>query len=229
MRFFLSIILLVFAVTEPFDAFATHYPSARIRRYATNTPRKVENNLNVLVDHLVKPLDDNYDKAKMIAYWIASHIYYDEYLYTNGADTKLLKKHDEQEPDKLLKTRSGICSEFAELFAKMCRIAGIKSGIAYGYAYPSTVRPSMREKRNYGHAWNYFNYKGRKVYVDTTFMSRGSLQPTGGIREYAHKRALRSFENNNKLKSQVNDFDDFYFDFSYSKEKRERGYVHKED
>ena len=216
-------------MSKPYDAFATHYSSARISRYAKNTPRKVEDNLKVLVNHLIKPLDDDYDKAKMIAYWIASHIYYDEYLYTNESATKLMKKHKIQKPDQLLKTRSGICSEFALMFAEMCNIAGISANISVGYAYPTEVRLRRSNKKNFAHAWNYFNYNNKKIYVDTTFMSRGSLQPSGSVREYSHKRALRSFERDNKFKSNVNDFDDYYFDFDYRKEKRDRGYVRKEN
>ena len=210
------------------DACATNYPSSRIERYATNTPRKVENDLNVLVRHLIKPLDDDYDKAKMIAFWIASHINYDEYLYNNDAATKLMKKHKIQSPEELIRSRSGICSEFAMLFAQMCKIAGVSAQIVEGYAYPSKYRLSRRQRINYTHAWNYFYYNGKKVYVDTTFMAKGRISPSGYIRDYTHKRALHSVERDNKYKSQTNDFDDYYFDFSYRREKTERKYTHKE-
>ena len=46
-------------------------------------------------DFLEKPFDNDYDKAKAIAFWIASHIYYDEYLYNNGgaSRSKLAESH----------------------------------------------------------------------------------------------------------------------------------------
>ncbi|MBP5399355.1 MAG: transglutaminase domain-containing protein [Alphaproteobacteria bacterium] len=207
---------------------ATHYSSSRIKRYATSTPRKVENNLNSLTRYLVAPLDDDYDKAKIIAYWIASHINYDEYLYNGSEVTKLMASHSLQSPEQLLESRVGICSEFAMLFDQMCKIAGIRGNIVRGYAYPAKQKIRGKEKRNYAHAWNYFFYDGEKIYVDTTFMAGGTTSPTWRASEVSHKRALHKVQRDNKYKSMVNDFDDYYFNFSYRNEIKEMNYKHVE-
>lgn len=208
---------------------ATNYPSERIKRFATHTPREVENNIHVLTRHLIKPLDDDYDKAKMIAFWIASHINYDEYLYNDGQTSKLIKRYDGQDPNQLLSSRVGICGDFAKLFTAMCKQAGIFSGVVHGYAYPTDMRMNNSLKNNnYGHAWNYFLYRGKKIYVDTTFMADGRTGTAGGVRNLAHKRTLRKIKNENQFSSKVNNFDDYYFDFNYKKEKRDRGYLHEE-
>ena len=81
MKTALFCILCLFLIAHPIDVNATNYSSKRIERYVNKTPRKYENNLSSLVSFLVKPLDDDYDKAKAIAFWIASRINYDEYLY----------------------------------------------------------------------------------------------------------------------------------------------------
>lgn len=222
--FFAVLLLLNLSVAN-----ATNYHSERIKRFATNTPREVENNIHVLTRHLIKPLDDDYDKAKMIAFWIASHINYDEYLYSNGQVSKLIKRYNGQSPNQLLSSRVGICGDFAELFTAMCKQAGIFSGIVHGYAYPTTARPNYHQKNEkYGHAWNYFNYRGKKIYVDVTFMADGRTGTAGGSRNLAHKKTLRKIKNENQFSSKVNSFDDYYFDFNYRSEKRERGYLHEE-
>jgi len=223
--FLLTFILFIFVGGS---VCATHYSSSRIKHYATNTPRAVENNLSSLTRHLIRPLDDDYDKAKMIAFWIASHINYDEYLYNDGATTKLIKTHKTQSSDELLESRVGICGEFATLFNDMCRIAGIRSGIITGYAYPSRLRLRNKERKNAAHAWNYFLYKGKRIYVDTTFMARGKTSPRRRATEVAHKRALRKVQHDNEDKSQINDFNDFYFDFSYKDEMKKSHYIHEE-
>lgn len=228
MRLFLMILFFAFNVGYADYAFATNYPDARIKRFATHTPRRVENNVATLVSHLVKPLDDDYDKAKMIAYWIASHISYDEYLYNNGGTTKLIRGYRGQEPNELLKSRVGICGDFAALFASMCKKAGIKAYEVHGYAYPSGHSLTLAQKKSNGHAWNYFKYKNRKIIVDTTFMAKGRTGTSGGARNLAHKRALRSIQQDNKAKSKTNDFDDYYFDFSYKREPGQRHYKHEE-
>ena len=133
--FFAVLLLLNLSVAN-----ATNYPSERIKRFATHTPREVENNIHVLTRHLIKPLDDDYDKAKMIAFWIASHINYDEYLYNDGQTSKLIKRYDGQDPNQLLSSRVGICGDFAKLFTAMCKQAGIFSGVVHGYAYPTDMR-----------------------------------------------------------------------------------------
>ena len=223
--FLLMLFVCVFNVTS---ADATHYPSARIARYATNTPRSVENNLNTLTKHLISPLDDDYDKAKVIAFWIASHINYDKYLYNNGNVTKLMKTYMLQSPDELLESRVGICSEFAMLFDRMSKIAGIRSKIVNGYAYPVKLRLRNKEKRNYAHAWNYFLYNNKKIYVDTTFMAGGTTSPTRRVTDISHKRALRKVERSNKYESQVNNFNEYYFDFNYRDELGKMNYKHEE-
>ena len=93
MRAFLFVLSLFFAVFVQDDALATNYPSNRIRRYVNKTPRDKEQTLTSLVSYLIKPLDDDYDKAKAIAFWIAGHINYDEYLYNNGQTTKLIRNY----------------------------------------------------------------------------------------------------------------------------------------
>ena len=207
---------------------ATNYSSERIKRYAMNTPRKVENDVSVLTRHLVKPLDDDYDKAKMIAFWIASHINYDEYLYSNGKTSKLIRKYHGQTPQQLLKSRVGICGDFAELFNEMCKKAGIQAEEVHGYAYPKKVHLTNRQKRaNFGHAWNYFNYRGKKIYVDTTFMAGGVTGTKGGSHDFAHNRALRKIKSDNRHRSKVNDFDEKYFDFTY-KDEEKMGYKREE-
>ena len=230
MRLFLGLFMFIVAFTNCSDAYATHYTSRSLKRYAMSVPRKDENNVSSLVNYLVKRLDDDYDKAKVIAFWIAAHINYDEYLYHNGQTTKLIKNYREQNPRELLRSRVGICGDFAELFEEMCQKAGIRAGQIHGYAYPG-----RREKASYklknstnGHAWNYFMYKGKKVYVDTTFMAKGTTGVSGRIGNLNHNRALKEVKQDNKYKSQANDFDEYYFDFNYKDEMRNKHYVHQE-
>ena len=223
--FFLVFFLFVFTCN---NLYATNYPSSRIKRYAIHTPRKVENDVATLTRYLTEPLDDDYDKAKIIAFWIASHINYDEYLYSNGKTSKLIRKYHGQTPQQLLKSRVGICGDFAELFNEMCKKAGIQSEEVHGYAYPKKMHLTNRQKRaNFGHAWNYFNYRGKKIYVDTTFMAGGVTGTKGGSHDFAHNQALRKIKSDNRRRSKVNNFDERYFDFTYKDEER-MGYKREE-
>ena len=228
MRILLLILSLCFSLVWQDNAYATRYTGRSIKKYVEKTPRKDENNISSLVRYLTKPLDDDYDKARAIAFWIAGHIQYDEYLYSNGKTTKLINSYQPQTSKELLESRVGICSDFANLFQEMCQKAGIRAYIIRGYAYPASSTYSRKHNSNTGHAWNYFMYKGKKIYVDTTFMAKGSIFSPGRVGNLAHKRALKEVKRDNKYKSQINDFDDYYFNFIYKNEVRDKGYIHQE-
>lgn len=211
-------------------SYAQQYSSKQIAAYVRSAPSDVERNLAPLVKYLTEPFDNDYDKAKSIAFWIASHIYYDSYLY-NGADNKdtyLRKSYQEQSPSKLLKSRVGICVDYAALFQAMCRKAGITARTVNGYAYPAHLALSSAVKRNYAHSWNYFYYRGQKIYVDTTFMAGGSLAADEYPNSAKRRRALYQFKKQNKEQEQTASIYGYYFDFSYKDEIVQKKRIHKE-
>ena len=211
------------------NSFAINYSSQQIERYVSKTPRKAENNINTLVKYLTHPFDDDFDKAKAIAFWIASRIKYDEYLYNKGGITRLIRNYNGQTSQELLKSRVGICGDFALLFKDMCQKAGISAKIVHGYAYPTNRRISTKEKQNAGHAWNVFKYKSHYIYVDTTFMAKGSTGVSSNyISNYTRQRALNKVKKENKYQSVLSDFDEYYFNFNYKKEIKEKKYRHEE-
>lgn len=230
MRIFLFILSILFSMCWQDNAYATRYTARSIKKYVEKTPRKAEENVASLVKYLVKPLDQDYDKARAIAFWIAGHINYDEYLYSNGQTSKLINTYQGQEPRELLKSRVGICGDFAKLFEEMCQKAGIRAEVVHGYAYAGRKKMSVNKLRklNAGHAWNYFTYKGKKIYVDTTFMARGRTGVSGRVTDWSHNRALKEVKRDNRYKSKMTDFDDYYFDFDYKDEMRDKNYVHQE-
>lgn len=230
MRFFILILSILICMTDSKDVLAEKYTSRQIAEYAKSTPRDVENDIAPLVKYLTAPFDNDYDKAKSIAYWIASHIYYDTFLYNSAEnkDTYLRTTYQEQTPSKLLRSRVGICVDYAELFLAMCRKAGITARKVNGYVYPSNLAYSKSVRDNYAHAWNYFYYRGKKVYVDTTFMAGGRLDSDKYPNSSKRRRALYKFKQENKKQSQVAPIYPYYFDFSYTKEEAERNQTRRE-
>ena len=188
-------------------------------RFIEDVPREAENNLRSLVEYLSAPMQNDYDKAQAYAYWIASHIVYDRYLYNKGSTTKLLKDYHGQTPEELLQTRVGICSDFANLFVAMCEIGNVKAGYISGYTFGKGESKSSRKDRaNSAHAWNYFRYNGKKVYLDTTWMAKGKLDVDGRVSKFQRKRAMENIERDNKWRSVIYPIDPYYFDFSYRDE-----------
>ncbi len=217
-RLFFILVLQFFIIFNCPISLAKTYSSVVIRNYAEKAPRKVEDHINTLVKYLVKPFDNDYDKAKAIAFWIASHINYDYYLY-NSKRTELLKTYKGQEPEELLHSRAGICMDYAKLFTAMCDKARVKSGRLSGYAVIGNETRTAAKKNN-PHAWNYFKYKGKIIYVDTTWMAAGKVKVGKRISRVNRKIALNNLKKANKKQCQINDFDEYYFDFTYEGEQR---------
>ena len=190
--------------------------------FVSNVPETYEDNLNSLVRYLSGPMRNDYDKAQAFAYWIAAHIIYDQYLYQNGAVTKLRKRYENQTPEDLLESRVGICGDFANLFNAMCARAGIKSGYVSGYTFePGERKSSKRDRDNNAHGWNYFMFGTTKVFVDTTWMAEGKLSVNGAVSSANRRRAIKKNERENK--GEVYPVDPYYFDFSYKSEYRDKG------
>lgn len=197
--------------------------------FMENIPRDVEEDLNSLVRYLSYPMQNDYDKAQAFAYWIASHVIYDKYLYNHGSKTKLIKDYENQSPEELLTTRVGICGDFAKLFQAMCDKAGVRAGYVRGYVFEEgDNKNSRRDRANNAHAWNYFVYKGTKVYVDTTFMAKGKLEVDGRVSKFKRKRAIRKNQKENRRENTIYPIDSYYFDFAYKDEYKSRGHKRME-
>jgi len=203
------------------------YGASSIENHAFNAPDHVATNRYTLTKYLIRPYSNDYDKLKVIAYWIASHIAYDGYKYNSG---KTDMKEMNYQYD-VLQYRTGICTDFAQLFVDMAKIAGV-SGVEYVRGY--VLENQNMIKRNYtrrdinkdaGHAWNRVQLDRRTFFVDTTFMARGHI---GGDRIRAasslkHKIDLRKRQYNSTVNTQINVN---FFDFTPKQELRKFGTIH---
>ena len=192
-----------------------------------NTPDKVSGSIHSLTRYLVEPYNNDYDKLKVIAYWIASHIAYDSYKYNNG---KVNFKEAQLDYD-VLKVKTGVCTEFAQLFTDMARVAGIKAQYVSGYV----LEGQDRLKRSYrakdmptvGHAWNEVEIDHRKFFIDTTFMTNVSIGDDGRrASTLRHKRDLKKRGRQNEFNENINTF---YFDFTPKQELQKYRRVHVMD
>lgn len=212
------LLCLLFVFLTVFPVYAENQLNQNTVNFVTGIPVRYEKNLSELTRYIVKPYRNDYDKARAIAYYIASHMNYDEYQYNEKGRTKV--KYRTQTPQEFLKTKVGICIDFADLFAAMCKLSGISAGVLKGYTLTGREMPTAANKRNSGHAWNYFMYRGKKVYVDTTFMSKGGTGHEHLVTEWNRKQAISKIQRENRFSTKTHGIDPFYFDFTYNQEKK---------
>jgi WD40 repeat protein len=104
--------------------------------------------LEKLVQYLLKDEDDPFMQVKLIHDWL---IYYLDYNY--GQKLYLMSE--------VLTIKKGACSDYAELFDKMCVLAGIETVMLGGSAWDGF---------SWGHhAWNRVKINGLWYLVDVTF------------------------------------------------------------
>lgn len=199
-----------------------------LKRRAFNAPDNISTNIHSLTKYLIQPCDNDYEKLYVIAYWIASHISYDEYKYRNG---KVDKRNYKYQGD-ILKEKAGVCTDFAQLFADMAGIANInnvqtvrgyvvENQLALKKTYRAKDMPSTR------HAWNQAEIKGRRFYIDTTYMSKKHVSPNSNFTtNLKHKLDLKKNGKYNQVYTNVND--DF-FDFTPKQEIKKHHILHLQD
>jgi hypothetical protein len=153
-RIFLFILLL----TGTGMLFAADY--SNIDRHAATVPPNLRT-ANDIARYLTKNLTTPTDKARAIYYWISHAIVYDvTKMYSTETYT------DPQElVDKALKTRRGVCSNYAALFQACCKSVGVQSYIIEGYTRQNDKVVGI------AHAWNAVKINGVFYNIDATWAS----------------------------------------------------------
>jgi len=143
-----------------------------IDRHAENTPASVEKSINALVDYLIEPASDDFEKVRAIYYWISHNISYDTKSFFSG-------KYPPSDAKATFLRRSSVCQGYANLFQEMCRIAGTKAEVISGFSKGWGYKPGDKiDWTDSNHAWNAVEIGGNYYLIDSTW-GAGSLSSSG--------------------------------------------------
>ena len=109
--------------------------------------------------YLTKGLNSPTEKVRVIYFWMAHAIRYD-IAKMNSNETYT---DPQQLVDEVLKTRKGVCANYAALFHACCQSAGIQSYIIEGYTRQNDKIVPL------AHAWNAVYIDGRFYNIDVTW------------------------------------------------------------
>ena len=109
--------------------------------------------------YLTKGLNSPTEKVRIIYFWMAHAIRYD-IAKMNSNETYT---DPQQLVDEVLKTRKGVCANYAALFHACCQSAGIQSYIIEGYTRQNDKIVPI------AHAWNAVYIDGRFYNIDVTW------------------------------------------------------------
>ncbi len=104
---------------------------------------------------ITKGIKGDYQKAQAIYGWVSKNIAYDVVKY------QLNQVYDNEGAVKALKTKKGLCRDYANLVTALLRATGIEAKTVLGQAGTAG--------NLYGHAWNEAKVNGRWLTMDATW------------------------------------------------------------
>ena len=176
-----SRLVIIFAFTINFvfaqkSALKEINPYSKIDDRALQLPDSLTTNTDNISKYIVSNFNTNTEKARAIFIWIASNIQYD-------IDNMFAINFYENREDKILKplkTRKGICENYAALFDDICNKSGIRSLIIEGYTKQNGFADYVP------HAWC-------AAFIDTSWFM---FDPTWGSGYVSNSKFYKKINNN---------------------------------
>ena len=177
--------IIILVILFPLFVYSQHYERAfkKIDAHARNVPSAITKDPNKLVDYLIAPCKNDWQKTRTIFVWVAENIAYDTQSYKNNTVT-----YEKCKPINVFRSRKGVCSGYANLFEYLCQLAELECYDISGYAKGAGHYAGEKYNET-NHAWNICVIDGALHLFDVTWAA-------GYVNYY-------NFENN---------FNDFWWD-----------------
>lgn len=153
-----------------------------------------------LVNKICSGLNDQYSKAKAIHDWVSKNISYDNNTIQWASNGITYKNdydygYDAGPAYNVIMTKKAICEGYAITYEVLCKIAGIKDYVVYGYGDSAIESSNNIDKSSlYDHAWNILDINNKLILVDTTWDSN-----LGDQSEQYFDPSLKSFSSDHAL------------------------------
>lgn len=148
----------------------------KIDKYALQAPESTTESFADLAGYLIKSAQNDFEKARAIYTWIATHIQYDQDRY-NKNDLSIYAKINIGE-DALL-YRKSICAGFAQFFQALAEYAGLECEVIEGYARrPQDIGTSFAK---INHAWNAVKLQDKWYLLDVTWGVVDSIRTVNNL------------------------------------------------
>jgi len=129
MKLIKLILIFTLATQTIFSQKATVNEFSAIDKKALQLPDSLTKTTDLIASYITSNFSTDKDKSRAIFIWVASNIQYD-------IDNMFAINFYEKKEDKIakpLKTRKGICENYASLFTDICIKSGLKSFVIEGY------------------------------------------------------------------------------------------------
>ena len=121
--------------------------------------------LQNLSDEICKDAETDYEKVKLIAYWVAGNIYYNHVAAQNSVTLDTISL------ETVLETKTATCAGYSNMFSALCNMQGIYCVNLRGGTYSADITADFLLSAPKNHEWNAVLIDGNWIFVDTTWMS----------------------------------------------------------
>ncbi len=167
-----------------------------LRLQAPQFSRKIENDPNLLVAALIEGKTSDKEKLEAIFVWVATNIKYDYRLYFSGKGSSA-----ETDISNVLRRKSAICFQYADLMNVLCSLADLHSLTITGYAKDRLF--DINDTLYFdNHAWNAVKLDERWYVYDVTWAAGGYEYRMRRFSERVFNWRMRIHTKRKKLKKQ---------------------------
>ncbi len=159
MRIVLVIQIVLFVFIQNINAQDNTNKYSGIDEYVSTIKYSNRTSVKKLAQIITKKSETNEEKVRAIFYWITHNIKYNIRIRT--IEREYSDKN--QIINEVLKSRTGVCQHYAELFNILCKESGIKSVVIEGYTKQNNQISKL------GHAWNAVYINSKWLCIDATW------------------------------------------------------------
>lgn len=172
-------------IVEYGDKYCTNYISAK---NDLEVHKAVLDKIRVLSNALCDGTEDDYEKVRKIAYWVAGNVYYNDVAAHTSVTAETVSL------ETVLETKTATCAGYSNLFSALCNMQDIYCINMRGGTHVIMDTDEYLFSVPTNHEWTAVMLDGEWIFVDVTWLSNNIYNENG-----YHKAEY---------------FDDVYFDMS---------------
>lgn len=129
-------------------------------RHARSAPDSLRHNLPRLLEYLLRPAESQAEQALVLYTWLTHNIDYDDEARRQG-------RRINQDIGDILRRGRALCFGYSQLYAELCRLAGLRCVSVSGYARQGLGPMELPGAPD--HSWNAIFLDGQWQLVDATW------------------------------------------------------------
>ncbi len=138
--------------------------SEEIKNYIGGDPTDILGKVKEISDGVCEGIEDDYEKARALAMFVSSNIYYDFDAKENSVTAETISL------SHVLETHRSVCGGFANLYSALCAAQGITCYNINGDCITDASSSYAESERTDGiHEWTALEIDGRRILVDTVW------------------------------------------------------------